>query len=50
MKIGNYKLKILSLIIFTAVFFFALSAKGQGAISPTLSINPGSKILTVKPG
>lgn len=49
LKIQNFKFIILLLAVFVSAFF-APPAKGQGAISPTLSINPGSKILTVKPG
>ena len=50
MKIENCKLKIVLLAILMSVFAFALSASGQGAISPTLSISPGLVRQTVKPG
>src|SRR3989344_61393 len=49
-KIVNCKLKILTLAILMSVFAFTLSASGQGAISPTLSISPGLVQQTVKPG
>jgi len=50
MKIVNCKLIILSLLIFISLFSSVLSASGQGAISPSLSISPGLVRLIVKPG
>ena len=47
---GNNKLKILTLTVFVSVFAFTLSALGQGAISPTLSISPPLVRQTIKPG
>ncbi|MEK7171133.1 MAG: hypothetical protein AAB774_02410 [Patescibacteria group bacterium] len=43
-------MKILALAILASVFAFTLPAAGQGAISPTLSINPGLVKQTIKPG
>lgn len=44
------KLKIVLLAIIASVFAFTLSASGQGAISPTLSISPGLVKQTIEPG
>ncbi|MEK9167698.1 MAG: hypothetical protein AAB613_03085 [Patescibacteria group bacterium] len=49
MRNGNFILKILFLLIIVS-FFSVLPAKGQGAISPSLSISPGLVRQTVKPG